>query len=187
MKQLAQFRWSKLSIREKALSGLTAGVLLYGAMMFYYQPRVIELKKLSTQKATLQQEVSALSSTLPVLIQKADQAKAGTSATPAAIPWIDSDASLSMILEEISRQARLQEVQLMELKPSVVEKKTGYEVLPVQVKTRSRFRNLGDYLSSLERLPRPVTVHHLKIESTTDTTPYVMVEMTLHIYKKGGA
>jgi Tfp pilus assembly protein PilO len=169
------------------LFGLTVGALFYAGVAFYYKPRVMEREKLSTQRMTLQQEVSALSSALPVLIQKADETKTGASPDVVAAPWIDSDASLSMILEEIGRQARLQEVQLMELKPGPPEKKAGYEVLPLQMKTRSRFRNLGEYLSLLERLPRPVTVNHIKIESTTETTPYVVVEMTLHIYKKGGA
>jgi Tfp pilus assembly protein PilO len=185
MKQLSRFQWSKLTKREKVLAGLSAGMLLYAAIFFYYKPRVVEREKLHTQKATLQQEVSALSSALPVLLQKADPAKTENPAMP--VPWMESDASLSMILDEISRQARLQDVQLIELKPSPAEKKVGYEVFPLLVRTRSRFRNLGEYLSALERLPRPVTVNHLKIESTAETSPYVVVEMTLHIYKKGGA
>lgn len=187
MKQRNQLQWSKLSIREKVLAGLTVGMLFYAAIIFYYKPRVMEREKLHTQKAALQQEVSALSSVLPVLIQKVDETKGEEPSLTVTLPWIDSDASLSMILEEISRQARLQEVQLMELKPSLPEKKAGYEILPLQMRTRSRFRNFGEYLSLLEHLPRPVTVNHLKIESTAETTPYVVVDMTLHIYKKGGA
>jgi Tfp pilus assembly protein PilO len=187
MKRLSQFQWSKLSIREKILAVLTVGMMFYAGVAFYYKPRVIEREKLHTQKAALQQEVTVLSSALPVLTQKADETKVGSLSLTAAAPWIEADASLSMILEEISRQARLQEVQLIELKPNVVEKKEGYEILPLQLKTRSRFRNLGEYLALLERLPRPVTINHIKIESTAETTPYVVVDMTLHIYKKGGA
>lgn len=187
MKQLSQLRWSRLSFREKVLAGLTMGMLVYAGFIFYYTPRVMERKKLHTQKAVLQQEVSALSSALPVLIQNADKTRVEGPSQQVAAPWIDSDASLSMILEEISRRARLQEVQLIEVKPSLPEKRAGYEVLPLQMRTRSRFRNLGEYLSLLEHLPRPVTVNHLKIESSAETSPYVVVDMTLHIYKKGGA
>lgn len=187
MKPLSQFQWSKLKIREKVLAGLTAGMLLYASLVLYYKPRVMEREKLHTQKTALQQEVSALSSALPVLIQKADETKGVKPFPPAVAPWVDSETSLSMILEEIARQARLQEVQLIELKPGIAEKKEGYDILPLQMKTRSRFRNIGEYLASLERLSRPVTVNHLKIESTEETTPYIVVEMTLHIYKKGGA
>ena len=187
MKNLTQLQWSKFSMREKALIALTVGALIYAGVAFYYKPRVMEREKLNTQKAALQQEVSALSSALPVLIQKADETKPRSSPDPIGTAWIDSDASLSGILEEISMQARLQEVQLVELKPNAIEKKEGYEILPLQMKTRSRFRNLGEYLALLERLSRPVTIHHIKIESTAETTPYVLVDMTLHIYKKGGA
>ena len=185
MKPLMQFQWSKLTKREKVLAGLSAGMLLYAAVFFYYKPRVIEREKLHTQKAALQQEVSALSSALPALLQKGEAKK--TDQPAGEISWIESDASLSMILDEISRQARFQDVQLMELKPSPAEKKAGYEIFPLQIRTKSRFQSLGEYLSSLERLPRPVTVNRLKIESTAETSPYIVVEMTLHIYKKGGA
>ena len=184
MKQLSQFQWSKLTKREKVLAGLSVGMLLYAAIFFYYKPRVMEREKLHTQKTALEQEVTALSSALPALIQKAAPTKMEK---PVAAPWIESDASLSMILDEIGRQARIQDVQLAELKPSPAEKKAGYEIFPLQIRTKSRFRNLGEYLSSLEQLSRPVTVNHLKIESTAETSPYVVVEMTLHIYKKGGA
>ena len=77
-------------------------------------------------------------------------------------------------------------VQLIELKPSLAEKKEGYEILPVQIKSRSRFFNLGEYLSALERLPRPIVVERLKIESTPETSPDIIAEMVLQVYKGGG-
>ena len=74
----------------------------------------------------------------------------------------------------------------MELKPSPAEKKEGYEILQIQVKSRSRFFNLGDYISALERLPRPIVIERLKIESTAETSPDVIAEMVLQVYKGGG-
>jgi Tfp pilus assembly protein PilO len=182
MSAFSQLQWLKLSKRERILFVSTMFALLYSFVFFFLQPRMAERQRLHEQKKTLQQEVSALSSTLPVLMRKAEAADPFEPGPALVI----SDASLSMILEEISRQARIKEVQLMELKPSPAEQKEGYEILPIQIKSRSRFFNLGDYIFALERLPRPVIIERLRIESTAETNPDVIAEMVLQVYKGGG-
>lgn len=190
MTAIDSFQWSKLSKREKALLAATVGALFYALIILYYKPRLMEREKLYTQKSALQQEVVALSSALPVLAQKADavngEAPSPADVSPVAVSSLPPGAPLSMILEEIGRQARMKEVQLIELRPSPAEQKEGYEILPVQLKTRSRFRSLGEYLAVLEQLPRPVVVYQMKIESTQETSPYILVDMTLHLYKREG-
>lgn len=185
MSLIRQLQWSKLSKRERILFAATVAALFCVLIAFVLQPRLEERRRLNSQKTTLQQEVSSLSSTLPVLLQRAEAAKTDPSASKSEVDL--TDASLSSILDEIGRQARMREVQVVELKPNVPENKEGFEVLPIQLKSRSRFFNLGDYIAALERLPRPIVVARLKIESTQETNPEVLAEMTLHIYKKGGA
>lgn len=185
MKLLDQLQWSKLSKREQILAISTLGVILYILIFFVYQPRRAEHLQLDVQKKTLQQEISALSAALPILMQKAEKEKEDPFSEPET-PLILSDASLSAILAEIGRQARIKEIQLIELKPSLADKKEGYEILPIRIKVRARFFNLGEYLATLERLPRPIAVERLKIESTPETSPDVIAEMLLHIYKGGG-
>ncbi len=182
MNILTQLRWSRLSKRERILTVSTFVAVLYALIFFVYQPRIAERQRLNDQKKALQREISALSSTLPILMQKVEAGKANHAA-PAVV---FSDASLSNILEEVERQARIKEVQLIELKPSAAEKKDGYEILPIQVKSRSRFFNLGEYIAALERLPQPIAIERLKIESTPESSPDVVSEMVLQIYKKGG-
>lgn len=182
MSALTQLQWSKLSKRERILFVSTLFALLYSFVFFFLQPRMAERQRLDQQKKTLQQEISMLSSTIPVLMRRAEAANPSESEP---VPVL-SNASLSTILEELSRQARIKEVQLMELKPSPAEKKEGYEILQIQVKSRSRFFNLGDYISALERLPRPIVIERLKIESTAETSPDVIAEMVLQVYKGGG-
>lgn len=182
MNAFSQLKWSKLSKRERILFVSTLLALLYSFVFFFLQPRMAERQRLDEQKRTLQHEISALSSTLPVLMRKAETVD--SSETGPAL--VLTEGSLSAILEEISRQARIKEVQLIELRPSPAEKKEGYEILPIQIKSRSRFFNLGDYLSALERLPRPIIIEHLKIESTAETSPEVIAEIVLQVYKGGG-
>ncbi|MBI3804794.1 MAG: type 4a pilus biogenesis protein PilO [Nitrospirae bacterium] len=183
MSVLSQLQWSKLSRRERILFVTTVMVALCMLIIFVLQPRVVERRKLDSQKKTLQQEISALSSALPILLQRAEAEKANPPSKPR--PEL-VEASLSSILDEIGRKARMREVQVIELKPSLPETKEGIEVLPIQMKTRSRFFSLGDYIAALEGLPRPIAITRLKIESRTETSPEVAAEMTLYIYKKRG-
>src|SRR5579884_2152108 len=185
MSILTQLRWSKLSKRERILFLSTLVAALYSLVVFVYQPRMAERHRLDEQKRSLEQEISALASTLPILKQKAEAEKGSHSSSTEPVLTL-SDASLSGILEEIGRHARIKEVQLIELKPSTAEKKEGYEILPIQLKSRSRFFNLGEYIAALERLPQPIAIERLKIESTPESSPGVVSEMVLQIYKKGG-
>ncbi|MFQ5779956.1 MAG: type 4a pilus biogenesis protein PilO [Nitrospiria bacterium] len=185
-----RFKWSRLSLREKGLSLLTLAAVLYAFVVFVYNPKVAERRRLNTQITALQNEVTTLSSALSTL-QKKDAAAEGED--PSRLggtgrrALIDSNPSLSRLFEEINRLARLRKVRLLELKPSVVEKKEQHEILPLQLKARSRFRDFGMYLLSLEGFPQPVVVDRIKIRSTPQTSPEIVAEITLHFYKKGDA
>ncbi|MFY9269392.1 MAG: hypothetical protein WAO55_06550 [Candidatus Manganitrophaceae bacterium] len=187
---LPPFHWSRLSLRERLLFVTTLGAAFYALIFMLLLPRVAERKRLVLQKKSLQEEVSTLSSTLPALMREAQESKKEaerTDPTPSTEPDPPfTDAPLSMILEELGRQARLRKVRLIELHPAPAEKVESHEVLPLTITTRSRFFNLGNYLLALERLPGPIAVERLKIESTPETSPEVVAEMSLRIYRKGG-
>ncbi|MFQ5781273.1 MAG: hypothetical protein ACE5HN_10890, partial [Nitrospiria bacterium] len=148
-----RFKWSRLSLREKGLFLLTLAAVLYAFFVFVYSPKIAQRRRLNTQITTLQQEVTTLSLALSALQKKgaaAEREDPSRLSGAGRMVLIDSDPSLSRLLEEVNRQARLRKVELLELKPSVVEKRGQYEVLPLQLKARSRFRDFGMYLLSLE-------------------------------------
>lgn len=184
---MSPLHWNRLTPREKALSAMVIGTIFYVAIAFFYYPNVRESKGLSNEKETLEREVASLTSTLPVLHQKAQSRKRAEPSPRREIVFSNEEGSLSRVLEEIGRLARIKQVRLIEVKPSVAEKREDYEILPIQVKVHSRFRNVGEYLLALERLPRPIVIRFLKIETDAQMSPDVEAEMTLHIYKKGGA
>ena len=184
--KLPAFQWSKLSFREKILFFLTVGAILYAAVFLLYLPKAAERRQLHAEKTALEQEVKTLSLTLPTLAQKIDEDGPRSSSETGALFLALSDDSLSKVLEEIAHAARSRDVQLLDLRPGVIEKRDTYDVLPIQLKTRSRFHNFDRYLATLEKLPRPVIVDRMKIETTQETTPDVVVEMSLLVYMKGG-
>ncbi len=202
MNVLNFLQWSKRSGREKILIALVAGLILYAPVLFFFKPRLIERKYLDAERIRLQEEMTALTASLQVIIPKVtvpeivptpptqtgSSRKEGalTSHTLALADLIDMDVSLSTILGEIGNQARLQGVNVIEVGQGDAEKKDAYEIIPIQVKVRARFRNLEAYVASLEALPRPMVVDRLKIEATEDISPDVVMDLSLRVYKKGG-
>jgi len=58
--------------------------------------------------------------------------------------------------------------------------KLMYNRLPIEIKLRCRYRNLGEYLANLREMPRLVKVESLKIFRNKDILPNV--EVTLNVY-----
>lgn len=177
--------WSQLSTREKGLCVLTLGAVCYAFVVFLYHPRLAERERLSSRMTNLRQEITALSSTLATLRQKTSSG--GEKIHIQGVGLIDSGPRLSRLLHKIHRQARVQRVELLEIKPNVPENRDSYRMLPLEIKTRSRFQDLGLYLLSLERLSDPVVIDRIIIRSDPQTSPEVVAEMTLHVYKRGEA
>jgi hypothetical protein len=173
--------WSNLSKREKVLCVLTFGAVCYSLLVFFYNPRVAERDRLNSQKIKLGEEVTQLTSTLEALREKTLVAPEPILVQEAGL--IDSGPMLSRFLHKIYTQARGQRVELLEIRPNVLESKGAYQVLPLVLKTRSRFRDLGLYLLSLERFSEPIVIDRIIIRSDLKTSPEVVAELTLHVYR----
>ncbi|MFQ5580853.1 MAG: hypothetical protein ACE5FZ_09590 [Nitrospiria bacterium] len=177
--------WSKLSKREKILCVLTLGAVCYSFLVFSYNPRVAAREKLNSQILDLSEEVTRLGSTLETLREDGPAEQEISPVQDAG--FIHSGTMLSKLLHKMYRQARGQRVELLEIKPNVLENKGAYRVLPLDLKTRSRFRDLGLYLLSLERFPEPVVIDRIIIRSDLKISPEVVTELSLHVYRRGEA
>ncbi len=177
--------WSKLSLREKVLCGVTLGAVCYLFFVSLYLPRVAERKRLSSQEESLRMEITRLTATLGVLRKRTPRSGAMTQIQDADL--IDSGSRLSKLLHKIHKQARGQGVEILEIKQKVLENKASYRILPLELKARSRFRDLGLYLLSLEGFSDPVVIDRIIIRSDLETNPEVVAELTLHIYRRGEA
>lgn len=89
---------------------------------------------------------------------------------------------LSSLLEEMTRLARLRQIEFVSVRPDAIEDKGTYLQLTLQIDVQSRFRELGDYLLMLENLPRAVVVKDLKVESRADLNPSVLAHLKTVTY-----
>jgi Tfp pilus assembly protein PilO len=81
---------------------------------------------------------------------------------------------LSSLIEELTRLARLRQVDFVSIRPLNIEEKGAYMQLTLKIDVKARFRQFGEYLLMLEDLPRAIIVEEVRIETTPETSPFVI-------------
>jgi Tfp pilus assembly protein PilO len=183
--------WTRLTLRERILAILTVAVVGIGIILLFLTP-VKELNKQGQEKIkTLRDEINqtqAVVSELKSKIQEVRRARGNEETEQGVSPdlsdvmlWGDH---LSSFLEQLTRLGHQHGVDFLMLRPEVVSGNGDYLELNLQMTVRSRFRQLGEYLMKLENQPRAMIVEGIKIETSTETTPYITAHLKTSVYMK---
>ncbi|MBI5043502.1 MAG: type 4a pilus biogenesis protein PilO [Nitrospirae bacterium] len=176
MENVYMLKWdiSKLSLREKLIIAGTAAFLFY--FVFYqmmYLSKAKEYSILRDEIAATNNEIKAFSVQISEAAAKINELK--KRATEPAVSGkreFRGDASkLSSLLEEFTRLARLSKVDFIAIKPVLVEDKGRYFELKLSIDLKARYQQLGEYIKTLEELPRGVVINDIKIESNPSISP----------------
>jgi len=190
---LKRLDWTRLTLRERIIFVLTLGVVgvAFVSLMFLPTRQRIELDQ--AQLTALKGEIAKTQALLPEVRAKAEELQqarqkgevAGEFSAKAS-DILPGGSRLSSFLEELTRLARLQQVDFVSVRPEGVEDKGSHLQLTMRIDVQSRFRELGEYLLMLENLPRAIIIDEMKVESSTETTPYVMAHLkaTTHMAKE---
>lgn len=186
---LKRLDWTRLTLRERVLFVLTLGVMgvVLVSLLFWPTKQRIELHQVQLQALT--SEIKKTQALLPEARDKAFELRqirqkgevAGGFLVKAS-DILPGGSRLSSFLEELTRLARLQRVEFVSVRPEGVEDKGSYLQLTMRIDVQSRFRELGEYLLMLENLPRVIIIDEMKVESSTETTPYVMAHLKATTY-----
>ena len=186
---LKRLDWTRLTLRERILFVLTLGVVgvAFVSLMFLPTRQRIELDQ--AQLTALKGEIAKTQALLPEVRAKAEELQqvrqkgevAGEFSAKAS-DILPGGSRLSSFLEELTRLARLQQVDFVSVRPEGVEDKGSHLQLTMRIDVQSRFRELGEYLLMLENLPRAIIIDEMKVESSTETTPYVTAHLKATTY-----
>jgi Tfp pilus assembly protein PilO len=178
---LKRFDFYKLSTRERILFALTTAAVFFALIVYLLMPMVRNAKGLTAQTDTLKAEIDQGMTRIPPLRKQAEALRQGSQATGVSADvsgkagdLFPGGSRLSALLEEMTRLARLRQVEFVSVRPDAIEDKGTYLQLTLQIDVQSRFRELADYLLMLENLPRAVIVKDLKVETRTDVSPAVL-------------
>ena len=70
-----------------------------------------------------------------------------------------------IFIGRVHRLARVAKVDFIAIKPVLVEDKGRYFELKLSIDLKARYQQLGEYIKTLEELPRGVIINDIKIES----------------------
>jgi Tfp pilus assembly protein PilO len=181
--------WTRLTWRERILAILTVAVVGIGMIWMFLMPVKEQNERGLAQIETLKGEIKRTQAMVTELKSKilevrraqgeAEKEKGASPDLSDVMLWGDR---LSSFLEELTRLGHQHGVDFLMLRPEVVSGNGDYLELNLQMTVRSRFRQLGEYLMKLENLPRAMIVEDIKIETSTETTPYITAHLKTSMY-----
>ncbi len=186
---LKRLSFSKLSTRERVLFILTASAVLLAYLSYFMMPMIRGARDLAVQTISLKAEINQGMAQIPLLRKRAEELHQASEAkgVSAEISGKVGDlfpggSRLSVLLEEMTRLARLRQIEFVSVRPDAIEDKGTYFQLTLQIDVQSRFRELGDYLLMLENLPRAVVVKELNVETRADLNPSILAHLKTVTY-----
>lgn len=183
--QLLRLDLSRLSLREKIIIAITIAATFYFLFyQFLYLSKAREIDALKNDISTINKEIIAFDAQLKEAAKRVDDLKAESSEFAGrGERKIKGDASkLSSLLEEFTRLARAEKVDFIAIKPSFVEDKGRYLRLELNIDLRSRYQQLGEYIKTLEEMPRGMIINDIRIESNPSISPSVTARVNAVTY-----
>lgn len=183
--QLLRLDLSRLSLREKIIIAITIAAAFYFLFyQFLYLSKAREIDALKNDISTINKEIIAFDAQLKEAAKRVDDLKAESSEFAGrGERKIKGDASkLSSLLEEFTRLARAEKVDFIAIKPSFVEDKGRYLRLELNIDLRSRYQQLGEYIKTLEEMPRGMIINDIRIESNPSISPSVTARVNAVTY-----
>jgi len=188
MKELFQIqRFENLSLRERVLMG--GGYFLVVLVLFtlVFQPKQQEQTRLQERINTVKSELDTLSLNLADIKQKVESGGQKTKASES--PWdleqVLSKDKISHLFNKIRKAAKQGNVDIISVRPRVVEEKENYLLLSIHIDTLSRFQEFLDYLERLEGLADPLWVSDIKMETDEEMSPLLSSRLNVQVYMGG--
>jgi len=146
-------------------------VAVLTAVLYVFFLRTGTAKTLVQQSTVLKQEIAALPEVTSVR-------RLGMGTT---FSWI---RSIPNFLSDLTQWAKNHAIVIVSIEPGLQKEQVGYTEQPVKLEIQGRFRKIGDYLTFLEDLPRPLLVTDIRFTSPTAISPDLLANLELLIYIK---
>lgn len=180
---------SRRTLRERVVLIVAVVVAFLVLTNYLFLPKWTQAREARTQISFAQSEIARLSAQLPELKKKAEELRAVVPKAQATTAFssrigdlMPGGSRLSSLLEEMTRLARMRQVEFVSIRPEAIEDKGGYLELSLRLDIKSRFREMGDYLLMLENLPRALRVKEVKVETNPSISPDVLTHLQVLTY-----
>jgi Tfp pilus assembly protein PilO len=158
--------WQKLTTREQAIVFITLLCVL-SALLFQF-PYTRLVKFVNAREARI---AAADKDITDLKTQIADLTRRAAAGPGISAGWELADRkSVVLFLGDVSGEARRVGVNLVAVHPSQEVDKETYKEVSVNLDLKGRYRELGEYFKSLEKLSKLVSVRKIRMESCPDSS-----------------
>lgn len=158
-------KYSKLSERSKILGFGFLVVFVIGVAFFtLYQPNFDEIKQLDAKVKSSSEElvkVKKAAKNLPNHQKELEEARALFESTSILLP---KSQEIPNLLRSISDVGRSSNLEFLSFIPGQEVPKDFYAEIPIEIKVKGPYHNLGLFLDKVSKLERIVTVNNIKTD-----------------------
>lgn len=157
-----------IPLDQKIKVGIAVAVLLLPAILFYFvwfQPQIKKISLLNNQKAIIANELhkaKTKAANREKLRAELDATEKLFEETATLLP---KEKEIPSLLTNISSLGRGSGLDFLTFKPSADIPKDFYSEIPVDIKVRGPYHNMGIFLDQVSKLDRIVTVANISITS----------------------
>ncbi|MCL2790686.1 MAG: type 4a pilus biogenesis protein PilO [Desulfobulbus sp.] len=158
-------KYSKISDRNKMLGTALGAVVVVGLFLFVcYYPNHEQITALTQQKTTANEElhkVMKAAQELPRHKKELEEVRAQFETTSALLP---KSQEIPNLLRNISDLGRNSGLDFISFTPGQESQKDFYAEIPIDIKIKGPYHNLGLFLDKVSKLERIVTVNNIKTD-----------------------
>jgi len=157
----------KAQINQYKVPAILLTVLIAALYLLFLRAQTA--KTLTQQADTMQEEIAALP--LPSAHKRPDLG--------VTFSWI---RSMPDFLRDLTLWAKNRSMTIVSIEPGETRQHNGYSAQPVKIEIQGGFRPIGNYLTFLEKLPRPIQVMGLRLTRPSSIKPDLLAKLELIIY-----
>jgi|GEM_PF-6438580 len=128
-----------------------------------------EVKGLMAEVASLERELALTRPPVPVQNPK--------------VNWVA--VTIPSLLDDLARMGSQKSVEMTLVQPGEAAQKEGYIEQPVHLELEGKYRDIGEYLSLVERLQKTIRITGLKLEKSSSGPPLISAVLDLMVYRRG--
>ncbi len=164
-----------------AIAGL---VMVIPCLAFYfliYGPKTGKIQQLSTTRAKLQTDINKIRKAADMLEQHQAEMAATRDLFAQAARLLPEKQEIPSLLTAISDHGMNSGLEFLSFVPRPEIARDFYAEIPVDIKVRGPYHNVGIFLDQISKLPRIVTVANIKMGGSAEEGDDIMLNTSFNL------
>jgi type IV pilus assembly protein PilO len=157
-----------LPLAPRIKLAITVAIVLLPVVAFYfayYQPKADEIAGLEKKKVTLQKEIRVVKKKAANLAKFEKELEEARAIFMEAAVLLPKEKEIPQLLKDISSLGRTAGLDFNTFKPLPDVPRDFYSEIPISIKVRGPFHNMGFFFDHVSKLERIVSVTNVKMSS----------------------